>query len=216
MFGTVIKKKSYTPCHNIVKTCLIKNQVYSEAINYGHAKEHVAIQRFENKCNLKVEKSGLWVDLRFGFLGASPDGIIIGGDGILEVKCIYSARNLDTMEDVLKLKTICLEKKDSTLRLKRNHSYYYQIQGQLNITKKNICYFVVYINDKIDLFVEKITKDSNFWEEKMLPKLIDFYTNCIAPEIILNNIGQGKRCKDPLNILNAIKENEEKKKKMQP
>lgn len=30
------------------------------------------------------------------------------------------------------------------LILKRNYPYYYQVQGQLNITKRTWCYFVVW------------------------------------------------------------------------
>lgn len=31
---------------------------------------------------------------------------------------------------------ICLEEIENGLRLKRNHNYYYQVQGQLNIARK--------------------------------------------------------------------------------
>jgi len=30
------------------------------------------------------------------------------------------------------------------LILKKNHQYYFQVQGQLHITKINVCYFVVW------------------------------------------------------------------------
>lgn len=73
MFGRVIKRRSYTPCHNIVKACLGQNQFWSEATEYGIAKEGVAISLFEQRANVKV-RSGLWIDLKNGFLGASPDG----------------------------------------------------------------------------------------------------------------------------------------------
>lgn len=76
MFGRIIKRRPHTPCHNIVKSCLTQTNFYSEATEFGIAKEQVAIQRFQQEMKLVVEKSGLWVDLDYGFLGASPDGKI--------------------------------------------------------------------------------------------------------------------------------------------
>ncbi|KAJ8913369.1 hypothetical protein NQ315_008761 [Exocentrus adspersus] len=106
---------------------------------------------------------------------------------------------------------VCLEIHENKVRLKRNHSYYYQIQEQLNITRKSKCYFVVYITDEMDLFVEEIERDNIFWEQKMLPPLSKFYKECIDPEIVRNNIGNGKKCIDPPYILEAIKLYEQKK-----
>lgn len=67
-------------------------------------------------------------------------------------------------------------------RLKRKHPYYYQIQGQLNITKREFCDLVIY-NGK-EIAVEKIIRDDDLWKDVMLPKLQAFYLNCILPEII--------------------------------
>lgn len=74
LFGRVIKRRPHTSCHNIVKACLTNNLFLSEATEYGIAKEKVAIGRFEKDKQLKVQESGLWVDLVHGYLGASPDG----------------------------------------------------------------------------------------------------------------------------------------------
>lgn len=74
MFGRVIKRRSFTPCHNIVKDCLKANYFCSEALEYGIAKEKVAIGLFENKYDVRVMESGIWVDVEYGFLAASPDG----------------------------------------------------------------------------------------------------------------------------------------------
>ena len=31
---------------------------------------------------------------------------------------------------------------EGRLRLREDHDYYYQVQGELNITKRQVCYFV--------------------------------------------------------------------------
>lgn len=55
------------------------------------------------------------------------------------------------------------------LRLKRNHEYYYQVQGQLNITKMEKCYFIVHAEKWLEH--EEIMRDENFWYQEMVPKL---------------------------------------------
>ena len=69
-----------------------------------------------------------------------------------------------------------------TWNFNRKHKYFYQVQGQLNITGRNYCDFVVWTPK--DMFIERIEKCVQFWEQEMLPHLITFYTNCLLPEIV--------------------------------
>lgn len=76
-------------------------------------------------------------------MAASPDGLV-GDDCIIEIKCPFSIRDY-TPENAYEEKKIkYLEKKNGKLVLKKNHDYFYQIQGQLHITPKKYCYFVVW------------------------------------------------------------------------
>lgn len=68
------------------------------------------------------------------------------------------------------------------LQLKENHAYAFQIQGQLNITKRSVCYFVVWSPKQV--IVTKIFRDKELWERKMLPKLKMFYFEALLPELI--------------------------------
>ena len=70
---------------------------------------------------------------------------------------------------------------------------FFSVQSQLNICKKEKCYFIVYVNDKIPLFVEKIERDEKLWENTMLPILLQFYKECVGPELIRGNLRKGKR-----------------------
>lgn len=49
-------------------------------------------------------------------------------------------------------------------------------------------------------------RDKRIWEEVMIPKLKEFYLNCLAPEIILNRRGKKLKCKDPDYIVKAQEE----------
>ena len=87
---------------------------------------------------LKVEECGLFVDTAIGYLAATPDGTV-GQDSLVEVKCPMKCLE-NKMEDLARNdSTFCLEmtgKGKTGLRLKKNHNYYYQIQGQLHIAKR--------------------------------------------------------------------------------
>lgn len=74
IFGQVVKRKTNTPCHSLVKTVLKKTYCMTEVMEYGTLKEKVAKSIFEQVQNVVVVDSGLWVDVQHGFLGASPDG----------------------------------------------------------------------------------------------------------------------------------------------
>lgn len=71
---------------------------------------------------------------------------------------------------------------EESLELKHTHPYYCQVQGQMAIMEREWCDFILYTGKAIN--VERVTFDSDFWNNKLLPKLIDFYDNCLAPEIV--------------------------------
>lgn len=73
-FGAVIKRKEWISCDPLVKRILDRKSFFSPATAYGKANEAVAISFFEETTGKKVNPSGLFVDLEYGFLGASPDG----------------------------------------------------------------------------------------------------------------------------------------------
>ncbi|KAI4463178.1 exonuclease phage-type/recb c-terminal domain-containing protein [Holotrichia oblita] len=193
-FGSVVKRKDSTPCHNLVKNLLSKRFVETPALRFGKVKEAVAISLFEKQMNMKVLPAGLFVDTEYGFLAASPDGLI-GENYLIEVKCLYSLNKTgETLEDAVQAKkNVCIELVNGKLQLKRSHNYFYQIQGQLHISKRQCCYFVIYVRDDLPLYIEEIVKDDVIWKTKMFPKLKSFYVNCLLPEIVTQSIKYGKK-----------------------
>ena len=102
--------------------------------------------------------------------------------GLIEIKCPYKYRNL-TPEDACLNGDFCSTLSTSKqIQLKRNHPYYSQIQGQLAITGRKWCDFVIYT--KRGISVETISYNEEFWKNKLLPALTEFYENCVAPEIV--------------------------------
>ena len=95
------------------------------------------------KYDKKITDCGLFIYKERPYLGSSPDGVTEDGD-LIEIKCPYSCVHLTPEEGVRQNKIKFLEEKVKTFILKRNENYYYQIQGQLAITGRRYCYFIVW------------------------------------------------------------------------
>ena len=91
--------------------------------------EEQARQQLELQLHSPIKKYGLFIDNEYPFLGAPPDGLI-GNDVIVEIKCPFSAFNTHR----------CCERKitfwRSDMSVNKNHSWYYQTQGQLRIKNR--------------------------------------------------------------------------------
>jgi hypothetical protein len=150
----------------------------TEAIVHGKTYEKVAISKFEELHHLKVLPCGLFIHEEYPFLAATPDGLV-GASEIVEVKCPYVGRNSEIKAN--KEFPFLFLNEQNELHLKRNHYYMYQIQGQLKISKKTSCFFVVFTFKEI--FVEKIAYDETFFLNHILPKTKNFYENYYKPLI---------------------------------
>ena len=153
-------------CASIYRPAKLKNP----AVLHGHQHEAVARQTFKRKMGCSVHTCGLFIDSENNYLAATPDGIV-GENCILEIKCPYNGRDRKIVAD--KFFPFLTEDDEGSLHLKQNHSYYMQIQGQLNVCKKEKCFFVVYTF--VDIFVEEIFVEREYWNGCMLPKLQLFY-----------------------------------------
>lgn len=122
----------------------------------------------------KVQKAGLLISQEHPYLAATPDGFV-DKDYTLEVKCPYAGRyeKIEANDQFAFL--------DSELQLKRTHKYYDQVQGQMFISERNSCYFVVYTF--VDFKVLTIKLDRDYCRESLIPKLSLFYDKHFLPYI---------------------------------
>lgn len=103
--------------------------------------------------------------------------------GLVEVKCPFSHKNRTPLQAGESRDLFCsVELNWPSLKLKCSHPYFCQVQGQMAITERCWCDFVVYTEK--GLSVEGIQFDEDFWKKELLPKLTAFYDNCLAPEIV--------------------------------
>ena len=186
-FGLICKRKKAVTkkfCQKLVEGRDLRKV---PAVAYGLTREAVALERFRVQMGLEVvRKAGFFICHRLPFLGATPDGIIPMGDetqtkdcqleALVEIKCPYAHRFNGRAPDYLELQ------EDGQYELNKRHNYYYQVQGQLYVCEKDLCYFVVFTFPR--LYIVKVYKDVDFCELHMIPKLKEFYFNYFKPMIV--------------------------------
>ncbi|XP_064479311.1 uncharacterized protein LOC135392531 [Ornithodoros turicata] len=202
-FGKVCKRRSTTLSSSLVKQLVYPRPFSTSATEYGKQNEDVAIRLYEAQRNCSVQKCGLFVDLEYGFLAASPDGIV-QDTGIAEVKCPASKKDL-APEAAAKAQNP--RKFQEQFALHQGHDYYYQIQGQFHITKREFCDSIVYTEQGIH--IERIMRDDDFWAKKMEPFLLPFYTDCMLPEIVDPRETRSMPLREPKRIMAAIQNHKE-------
>ncbi|XP_022807134.1 uncharacterized protein LOC111344187 isoform X3 [Stylophora pistillata] len=159
---------------------------------HGCKHEQTAIEAYEthmkqSHTNFKVTKCGTFIDVEHPFLHATPDFLCecdCCGYGCGEVKCPYCIEGTD-FKNYCEKKSSCLQWNGEKFSLKKNHSYYYQVQQQLHITKRAYCDFVVFSISKngSKLVQERIFPDSEHFALQVA-KLSLFWRTCILPEVL--------------------------------
>lgn len=207
-FGRVCKMLPTTGCESLVKS-LLYSSFDCEAMAYGRKHEAIAKQQIEAEIGKTIDPCGLFIDLEKPFLGATPDGLI-DDDGIVEIKCPSSARNL-TPDEAIQIKKIKFWKINSggTVEVNTNHEYFFQIQGQLHVTNRQYCLFSVWTPK--GLKIERVERDDDFWQTRMVNKLEMFYMNCVLPEIIDPRHRRSMPIRNPDYILKAREKAQTKK-----
>ena len=163
------------------------------ATNYGKESESKAFACYLEKMKLlhddfSVSTTGLHVNEKFPFLGASPDGLTdcscCKKKGLLEIKCPYSCKNI-SLADYIKNKNGPFKNG----KINENHNYYCQMQLQMMVTERSFCDFFVW--SAVDSKLIRIAKNDEFCS-KLKTKLEQVFFQQILPELVTRN-------KDPNN-----------------
>lgn len=75
-FGLICRKRESTNPQNIIKRILNESFTGLYATDWGRQNEETAKQQFALEHSCVIQECGLYVHKNFGFLGASPDGVI--------------------------------------------------------------------------------------------------------------------------------------------
>ena len=157
-----------------------------EILRHGIQHQHEAADQYSNYLRhsghaVQSFPAGFVVNPAFPFLGWSPDGKVIDLTedepyGILEIKCPYKNRSV-TPKTAYHDKTFHFELRDDFPSLKKNHKYYYQVQGQLGITGTTWCDFVTYT--LAGMCIERIYFDEDFFTAMLLKLESFFFQHCV-------------------------------------
>lgn len=167
-FGRVCKCTDRTDKTALANSLMsVQSTVNAKSLQHGHTFETIAVNKFENLNSVHCQPCGIFVSKSLPFLSCTPDAII-DENTLLEVKCPYVSR-----EKVINEVTVpFLKSIDGQLTLDRKHNYFYQVQGQLFCSNRNVCKFVVYTFK--DLVTVNIERDDEFIST-MVSQLTDFY-----------------------------------------
>lgn len=125
--------------------------------------------------DVTVKDVGLMINPEWPHVGASPDGLLICScckPRLIEIKC-PTCNNIPSVIEsrpYLTAHGLC-----------KDHMYYYQVQCQLNVSKHNICDFVIWTKE--NLYIESIAKNSNFWQN-CVKQINEFYVQGVLPELL--------------------------------
>lgn len=75
------------------------------------------------------------------------------------------------------------------LDVRKDHRFYYQMLGQMNICGYDRCDLVVFYRDSVRAF--PVRNDPVYFWHKMYPKLKDFYERYFIPELVTKRIQRG-------------------------
>lgn len=151
-------------------------------VEHGKQFEPVALMEYKKvmrarRMPITLLPAGLVISLSHPILGASPDGKVIDPGcpdcfGLVEVKCPWTKANVTPIEACSDSKFFMEKTSEATCRLKVQHAYYAQVQGQMGVTGAQWCDFVVYT--KKGLYVQRIGFDLEFLE-KLRDDLKSYY-----------------------------------------
>ena len=190
----MVKLKDSTKPDNIIKDVMGYRTFDNKYCAWGRSYEPAARRVYTNaRKSTRVQQCGLIVSPKYPHLGASPDALLENpteGQGLLEIKCPAADKWKSVHPNVCALDSdfFCTLDENGAIKLKRSHRYYIQVQGQMAISGRSWCDFMVWTLK--GWTVERIYTDSECWND-MLPKLTHFYVNCVLPELFTERIKRG-------------------------
>ena len=190
-FGEVVSRKA--PVNDKFLHSLFSSpRVKTQAMKYGLDMEPMVVKEFKELAGPQVEvfNCGLLVHPDIYWMGCSPDGIVYDTSdnpsvGILEIKSLFSMKR-KSVEECLQLKRdICIHRdKNGDIRLKRNHKYYFKLQGLIGISGLLWSKFCLYSKEGSEnLFVEKIDFDPGVFH-KCTSKVHELYFSHCLPYLL--------------------------------
>lgn len=176
-----------TPSRSLVKRVCYPEatQFWSAPTSWGQQHEETARSAYMSvskdiHAKFQCSVSGLHISTKYHFLAATPDGVLncsCCGKGVLEIKCPYNGRER-TVRELAASDSACLSTVDGTVMLKKEHSYYYQVQMQMLVCEVGYCDFVLWTTK--DFIVLSMCK-------RMLDRCELYFKVVLLPELCFSH-----------------------------
>ena len=161
---------------------------WQQKLSIVGAHEASAIATYQESTGHHIQPNGL-VLLPCGFLGSSPDGIIVdisqegaATQGVLEITCPWFHRN-SSINQMVAEEVKGKDKKTSfflttTKDINKEHIYWHQVQAEILAANGTWAHFVIWTT--VDCAILRIEKDLA-WEAKYVPMLKELCLNDLIP-----------------------------------
>lgn len=106
---------------------------------------------------------------------------IYGDNAIVVVKCPKKEFG-KSIKDAIKTITFWTGDHSNRAINKKSH-WFYEIQGKLHITKRQMAYLVIYLGSEVYEIVE-LERDDAFWDTQMEKKLCYFFNEALLKELV--------------------------------
>ena len=165
------------------------NPVVQEMCQWGIDREKTALKVVSDALGRPLLDAGFCQSAEYSFIGASPDAFVPHMSGknkgqpaaIVEVKCPFGVRYTGNRP-----KYISIDPKDKeTFRLRANHRYFFQVQGQMYVTNLSYAIFAAW-TPKIT-YITRVDRDPNFIQW-MVKKLVAYYAEVYYPYLEKKNL----------------------------
>lgn len=161
---TKIKYAQKIAYERLFGVAIKKDISYIQAVKHGLEYEDFAVQAYENKLKVNVQKIGfLELDEEYDFeenlIGCSPDGLV-GDDGMIEIKCPNQEKHLDMFFDGL-----------------TDNEWITQCKFNLFVCQRKWIDFVSYDPfqevEKLKIYIQRIERDQE-WENNLIQSIESF------------------------------------------
>ena len=163
---------------NVKSKSFVERGKFTKA--HGVITEPEAREWYCKSRNVQVSEVGLAVPKWEPRIGTSLDGDIIGTDGIIEIKSpMQMYEPLD--EHINKVRTGWRPPPFYHTHIWDTH--YAQMQGEMKITGKKWCDYIVFAKQSNRVYVERIPFNQKYWDETLWPGIQHFLDDYMEPLI---------------------------------
>lgn len=158
-------------------------------IKHQRLAERDALVTFQSLFPENLKECGLFIDKDLSYLCASPFRLY-GTKSILNIKCPVKEFNKPFEKAMPKIKFF--KKNGSEYVINEKSEWYIELQGEMHVTQRKFAYLVIWLGES-NYRIMEVARNETFFKEKILPKLVFFYEECMLKELVDARVGRNMK-----------------------